>query len=494
MDKLIVHKLNNVFLQVSCESGIARELSDHFSFYVPGYRFMPAYKIKMWDGKVRLFNQMNHSLYVGLLSYLQDFCESRDYILELHDSLHGDFPNQYQEKDCVDFLNTLSLQLQPRDYQIQAITHSIKNNRALLLSPTGSGKSFIIYALTRYYNKKTLIVVPTVSLVHQMLYDFKTYSANDPTISADSEYHCIYSGQEKIANKKFVISTWQSIFKMPKAWFEQFEVVIGDECHLFKAKSLTSIMEKLVNAKYRIGTTGTLDESQTNKLTLEGLFGKTFSVTTTKELMDNKHLAKLSIDCIILKYDENTSKLTKDVKYHDEIKFLIQNPKRNAFIRNLALSTKSNCLVLFQLVELHGKILFKIIEDKIKQEGLNRKVFFVSGETDSSIREDIRQIVEKEKDAIIVASSGVFSTGVNIRNLETIIFASPTKSRIKTLQSIGRTLRIGDFSDKAKLYDIVDDLTYKKHKNFAVKHFLERVKIYDDQKFDYKIHKINIKS
>ncbi len=253
-------------------------------------------------------------------------------------------------------------------------------------------------------------------------------------------------------------------------------------------------MEKLVNAKYRIGTTGTLDESQTNKLTLEGLFGKTFSVTTTKELMDNKHLAKLSIDCIILKYDENTSKLTKDVKYHDEIKFLIQNPKRNAFIRNLALSTKSNCLVLFQLVELHGKILFKIIEDKIKQEGLNRKVFFVSGETDSSIREDIRQIVEKEKDAIIVASSGVFSTGVNIRNLETIIFASPTKSRIKTLQSIGRTLRIGDFSDKAKLYDIVDDLTYKKHKNFAVKHFLERVKIYDDQKFDYKIHKINIKS
>jgi superfamily II DNA or RNA helicase len=280
---------------------------------------------------------------------------------------------------------------------------------------------------------------------------------------------------------------------LPKTWFEQFEVVIGDECHLFKAKSLTSIMEKLTKAPYRIGTTGTLDESQTNKLTLEGLFGNTFSVTTTKELMDNKHLAKLSIDCIILKYDDELCKSVKAIPYHDEIKFLIQNPKRNAFIRNLALTTKTNCLVLFQLVELHGKVLFKLIQDKIKQDGLDRKVFFVSGEVDAKIREQVRQIVEKEKNAIIVASSGTFSTGINIRNLENIIFASPTKSRIRTLQSIGRTLRIGDNSDTAKLYDIVDDLCHKKHKNFAVKHFLERVKMYDDQKFEYKIHRILIK-
>jgi superfamily II DNA or RNA helicase len=327
-----------------------------------------------------------------------------------------------------------------------------------------------------------------------MLSDFKAYAINDSSINIDSDYHCIFSGQDKNTNGKYVISTWQSIFKLSKSWFEQFDVVIGDECHLFKAKSLSSIMEKLVNAKYRIGTTGTLDESQTNKLTLEGLFGKTFSVTTTKELMDNKHLSKLSIDCIILKYDDEVSKSIKGINYQDEIKFLIQNPKRNAFIRNLALSTKSNCLVLFQLVELHGKVLYKLIQDKLIQDKSDRKVFFVSGEVDSKVREDVRQIVEKEKSAIIVASSGTFSTGINIKNLDSLIFASPTKSRIKTLQSIGRTLRIGDTSDKAKLYDIVDDLTYKKHKNFAVKHFLERVKMYDEQKFEYKIHRILIKS
>lgn len=263
-------------------------------------------------------------------------------------------------------------------------------------------------------------------------------------------------------------------------------------CHLFKAKSLMSIMEKLVNAKYRIGTTGTLDDSQTNKLTLEGLFGSAFSVTTTKELMDNKHLSKLSIDCIILKYDDEISKLVKDALYVEEIKFLVQNAKRNTFIRNLALSMKSNSLVLFQYVESHGKVLYKLIQEKLNQENSKRKVFFVSGEVDAKIREDIRHIVETETDAIIVASSGTFSTGINIRNLGNIIFASPTKSRIRTLQSIGRVLRIGD-SHSAKLYDIVDDLTYKKHKNFAVKHFLERVKMYDDQKFEYKIHRINIK-
>lgn len=490
---IVVAKLNETYLQVSCESGIARELSDYFSFLVPGYRFMPAYKMRMWDGKIRLFNLTDCTLYLGLLSELQSFCESREYQIQIDENILHSKRNNFSQSDLHEFLSSLKLPFEPREYQEKAILHNILENRSLLVSPTGSGKSLIIYALTRFYNKKTLIIVPTVSLVHQMLSDFKSYAINDESIDVESIYHCIYQGQEKTTNKMFTISTWQSIYKMPKSWFEQFDVVIGDEVHQFKAKSLINIMEKLVNAKYRIGTTGTLDGTQTNKITLEGLFGKVFSVTTTKELMDKKHLSKLSIDCIILKYDEEICKLTNKIKYHDEIKFLVENEKRNNFIKNLAISTKSNCLVIFQLVELHGKVLYKIIKEKVDREQPDRKVFFVSGETDSLLRESIRQITENETNAIIVASSGVFSTGVNIKNLENIIFASPTKSRVKTLQSIGRTLRVGDNSDKAKLYDIVDDLTYKKHKNFAVKHFLERMKMYNDQKFEYQIHKVNIK-
>lgn len=490
MEKLVAKKQNEVYISVDTSSSIHRELSDFFKFKVPGYQFMPAYKMRMWDGNVRLYNMMNGTIYVGLLPYLREFCKSREYELEVDPELVG--KNKFSTEDCKKFLDTLELPFEARDYQIQAVQEAVSNNRSLLLSPTGSGKSLIIYALTRFYNKKTLVIVPTISLVSQMFSDFKQYAKNQPEYNVDKICHPIYGGQEKITNKKVVISTWQSIYKMPKSWFEQFDVVIGDEVHLFKAKSLVGIMTKLENAKYRFGTTGTLDGTQTHKLVLEGLFGTTFAVTTTRQLMEKKQLAELNIECVVLKYDSDIIKAHKKDNYQDEIKFLVQNEKRNIFIRNLAVSTKSNCLVIFQLVELHGKVLYELIKEKAHKLDPNRKVFFVSGKTDADAREEVRQITENERDAIIVASSGVFSTGINIRNLENIIFASPTKSRIKTLQSIGRTLRIGDHSDKAKLYDIVDDMTDKSHKNFAVKHFLERVKIYNEEKFKYKLHRVNL--
>lgn len=490
MEKIIIKKMNEVYLEVDTSSSIHRELSDFFKFRVPGYQFMPAYKMRMWDGNLRLYNLMNGSLYIGLLEHLIEFCESRGYEIEVDQKLY--VKNSFSKKDCDEFLKSLELPLEPRDYQISAIQNAIQTERTLLLSPTGSGKSLIIYALSRFYNKKTLIIVPTISLVTQMFSDFKEYAKNQSNFSVDKVCHPIYSGQEKITNKNIIISTWQSIYKLPKEWFSQFDVVIGDEVHLFKAKSLTGIMSKLENARYRFGTTGTLDGTQTHKLVLEGLFGKIFFVTTTKTLIEKKQLAELKIECVVLKYDETSCKQVKRAKYNDEIKFLIENEKRNSFIRNLAVSTKTNCLVLFQFVESHGKLLYESIRERAQRANPNRKVFFVSGETDANTRENIRTIVESETDAIIVASSGVFSTGVNIRNLDTIIFASPTKSRIKTLQSIGRTLRIGDNSDKAVLYDIVDDLTDKSYKNFAVKHFLERVKIYNEEKFKYKLHKVNL--
>ena len=490
METLVVTKLNEVYFKVETDSSIAKELNEYFSFQVPGYQFMPAYKMRLWNGKVYLFNLMSHTLYIGLLEYFLDFVKSRGYEVQLDPKLQA--PKELSKEALGVFLDSLELPFEARDYQKTAIHHAINSNRTLLMSPTGSGKSLCIYALTRYYKKKTLIIVPTISLVSQMIADFKDYAKNDSTFSVDKVCQPIYGGQDKDASKQIVVSTWQSIYKQPKQWFDQFEVVIGDEVHLFKAKSLTGIMTTLQNAKYRFGTTGTLDGTQTHRLVLEGLFGKVFSVTTTKQLMDNKQLAELKINCLILKYDTELCKKAKKIKYHDEIKLLIANEKRNTVIKNLAINSQSNCLVLFQFVETHGKILYELIKEKAHRLDPNRKVFFVSGETEASVREDIRQITESERNAIIVASSGVFSTGVNIKNLENIIFASPTKSRIKTLQSIGRTLRIGDYSDKATLWDIVDDLSDKGHKNFAIKHFMERVKIYNEEKFQFKLHKINM--
>ena len=298
----------------------------------------------------------------------------------------------------------------------------------------------------------------------------------------------IYSGHDKNVTKKVVISTWQSIYKFPKSYFEQFGCVIGDEAHLFKAKSLTSILTKLHLCKYRFGLTGTLDGMQTHRLVLEGLFGTLNKVVTTKELIDKKTLASFKIKALVLTYPEHECKLVKDMNYQDEIDFIVTHPQRNSFIKDLTLALKGNTLVLFQFVEKHGVVLHDLIKNST-----DRKVFYVYGGTDTQTREDIRAITETQKDAIIVASYGTFSTGINIRNLHNIVFSSPSKSRVRTLQSIGRGLRRSETKDAAVLFDISDDLTYKSRQNFTINHFLERINIYNEEQFDYEIKRIKFK-
>jgi superfamily II DNA or RNA helicase len=192
----------------------------------------------------------------------------------------------------------------------------------------------------------------------------------------------------------------------------------------------------------------------------------------------------------VLKYSDEVCKLSRGWDYQAEIDYLVKNPQRNAFIKNLALSLKGNSLILFQLVEKHGKELMRLIDAEKK----GRKVFFVHGGTDVETREQVRHLTEKENDAIIIASYNTFSTGINIRNLHNAIFASPSKSRIRNLQSLGRVLRKGDNKDSATLYDIADDFRIGKHTNFTLKHFVIRAKIYEEEKFSYKFYKIDIKN
>ena len=501
VDKLILQKKNESNMLVGCDFGIGAELSDFFSFFVPGYKYMPAYRNKVWDGKIRLFNQQSHELPLGLLPYVEDFAKKRNYVVDYEDSDYGlpQQKNSVDPKEIMSFIESLDLhsrgeKITVRDYQFDAICEGINRKRAVLLSPTGSGKSLIIYVIMRWFlenhDQKVLVIVPTTSLVRQMYTDFEDYSSNDQSFISNDECHVIYSGQPKTNIQENVfISTWQSIYKLPVTWFEQFGIVFGDECHGFKSKSLTSIMNKSRNASYRFGTTGTLDGTQTHQLVLEGLFGKVFKVTTTKTLQDNETLAPLQILMVVLDYDEEIKKTFGNKKYHDEIDFIIKDTKRNNFIRNLALDQKGNTLVLFQFVEKHGKVLFDLIESKAE---INRKVFFVSGSTEASDREAIRKITEGQKDAIIVASLGTFSTGINIRNLHNIIFASPSKSQIKVLQSIGRGLRKSDDGKETQLFDIADDLKWKSRKNYSLVHAEERLRIYKNEKFKCKVYKVDI--
>ncbi|MBT3938975.1 MAG: DEAD/DEAH box helicase family protein [Pelagibacterales bacterium] len=488
---IIIEKKNEVYITVNCESDIQREISEFFTFYVPGYKFMPAFRNRMWDGKIRLFSQKTKEIYFGLYPYIKAFAEERGYNIVAGKDVEID--NKVDKETVTKFSNSLGQKFEARDYQIDAIYHSLKRNRALLVSPTASGKSFIIYSLIRYYshlikdddNNRTLLIVPTTSLVEQMYTDFESYGWN-----VKKYCHRLYSGYSNQTDKKVLISTWQSLYKLPKEYFKQFGCVFGDEAHLFKSKSLTEIMTKLLDCKYRIGLTGTLDGAHTHKLVLEGLFGAVNKVTTTKKLMDKKQLSNLAVRCLILKHNEANCKIVANGKYQDEIDYLVSSKARNNFIRNLALKIKGNTLVLFQLVEKHGKDLFKSIEDKAEKD---RKVFYIYGGVETEEREKARAIVENESDAIIVASYGTFSTGINIKNLHNIIFASPSKSRIRNLQSIGRGLRLGDNKVNATLYDIADDLIYKSKENYTLKHFQERINIYNEEEFDYEIHNINLK-
>jgi len=482
-----LYKLNEAFIRFECERGLAQELSDFFTFFIPGFQFVPAYKNKLWDGKIRLADLRNNTIYHGLFPYIQKFCHERNYDLEVDDEIKS--TESFSLVEAVDFARSLNLPFEPRDYQIQSFVHAIRNRRILILSPTASGKSLIIYLIVRWLQeadfKRGLLIVPTTSLVEQMYKDFEDYGYN-------SEEHCHrqYAGKEKNVNKFLTTTTWQSIYKNDKDYFDQFDFVLGDEAHQFKAKSLTTILSGCTNAKYRIGTTGTLDGIQTHKLVLEGLFGPVYKATTTSQLIDSKQLADFKIKCLILKYSEEICKLSKTWDYNQEIEYIVMNEERNNFIKNLALSLEGNTLILFQFVEKQGKSL----HSKIKEKAGKRHVFFVFGGTDVEVRESVRAITEKESDAIIVASYGTFSTGINIRNLHNIIFASPSKSRIRNLQSIGRGLRKGNNKETATLFDIVDDMRTGKYANFVLKHFIERCKIYEEEKFPYKFYNIEMKN
>jgi superfamily II DNA or RNA helicase len=435
-------------------------------------------------------------IYAGLTEYIQKFADERQYTITLPTRNDNKITTDAVRKFVQDFLQVRvgGKQVEAHDHQVNAIHHAIERERCLLLSPTGSGKSLIIYALLRYYldkihkNKKVLIIVPTVSLVEQMISDFTDYSsANGWSVPANC--HKIMAGADKGTDKRVVVSTWQSLFKQSEKYFQQFGAVIGDEAHLFKAKSLTSIMTKLKTCPFRVGTTGTLDGTQTHRLVLEGLFGRAYEVTKTKDLMEKKILSDLKIDCIVLGYPQEDRQLLKRAKYQDEIKWLISSQRRNTFIANMCEKLKGNTLVLFQFVEGHGAELHKLVSECVDSA---RKVFFVHGGTEAGEREEIRKIVETQENAVIIASYGTFSTGISIRRLNNIIFASPSKSRIRVLQSIGRQLRVSEHKMVARLFDIGDDLSWKSWVNHTMRHMNERLKIYESEGFTHKIVKVDI--
>jgi len=461
-------------------------MSEAFSFDVEGASFSPAYRKKFWDGKIRLLSTHTKSLPAGLTYQACRWLDRHGYDWKFEDNQYYGTPYEMDNRVFYEgvelFMNKIS-GVKPREYQVETVFHALKEYRKTIVSPTGSGKSLMIYAICRYLksiDKKVIVVVPSKGLVEQMTKDFADYGWD-----ADQFVHKIYAGHAKDTDKPVTITTWQSVYGLDKQWFRQFDAVVGDECHNFKAKSLQGIMKKLPDAKWRYGFTGTLDGKNVHKLILEGHFGPVYKTTSSSDLMEKGFLAKLKVEIIQLKHTPE-----KFNTYNDEIEAIGNMYHRNRFICNLANSLEGNVLVLFGRVDGHGIPMHEMITNMT-----TRPIHLIYGDTKVKVREEVRAISEQTSDNIILGSYGTMSTGVNIKNLHHVIFASPSKSRIRVLQSIGRGLRKAKGKNHAMLYDIADDFR-KEHgrNNFTLNHLAERIKYYIDEDFEYRVSEMSLNS
>ena len=508
-DTIFIHPIDASQVYISAEECIQRELWDYFSFFAPNYRFIPKYKNGFWDGKIRLFNQARCTLPTGLIGRLLKFASDHDYIV-----IDKRLPKEEEsptEAEIEAFMASLNIhacgnKIEYHDHQTEAIKIVIQQETSTILSSTSSGKSLIIYSLIRWYQEHTdgkiLIIVPNTNLIHQMYSDFDDYASED-TWCSDDNVHKIYAGQDKFSDKPIYLSTWQSLQRMNEEYLSQFSVVFCDEVHTAEAKVLTSIMNRCTNAHIRAGFTGTLKSKTIHQLNIIGLFGDIRVVATNTSLAEQGIITPFKVNFVILKYKgmvckEMCRKVVEKVmpdgkkiyrnNYRFETDFIVQYNPRNIFITNLIQSISGNYLILFDKVKKHGIPLYNMIKKAMP----DRPVYYISGMTNAKEREKIRKRMEKENNAILVASYGTLSTGVNIKNLDGAIFAYPYKSEIRVLQSVGRLLRKAKGKKMAVLFDLVDDFRWKRSVNYLYKHFLKRYEIYQNEKFPVNVSEFNL--
>lgn len=459
------------------------QIYNYFSYYVPGYKFMPKYKMGAWDGKEGLYNLIQKKFPIGLLPQLKIFLEryNIEYIDETED---------FQEDNIHDhFIKSLNLpsDITPRDYQIKSFNVKLNHKRVLLVSATNSGKSLGIYMFTRKIledDGKVLIVVPTVTLVKQMYSDFLSYNYDNP-----DNIHMIHGGQPKEPDKYcgIWVTTWQSIQK-PKdlkvVQEQEFNTIIVDECHTSKANILTKIVQGITTAEYKIGVTGTLPKVDLDKQKLIGLFGEPIDIVSAKELVDTGHATPLNISALKLNYNmEERTYVKKLGNWQRELEFINSHERKKDFILKLVKSKikkKENTIIFFNRIEFGTDLYERTLE-------FYENTHYIDGSIDADIRNQIRSTFENNNGIILFASTKTFSTGINIKNLKNGIFAEPLgKSFIILIQSLGRFLRKHKNKNIANIYDIVDDLSLGSYKNFTLRHYFERKSYYNEEHWNIK--------
>lgn len=492
-----IYKKDELYIGIEAEPFLFYELRDVFAFRPDGYKFSPKFKHGIWDGYIRLLDIRDQKLPIGLIGDFIRYLTNNGYTYEI-DKTYGNLVTKF---DITEFLSNQEKwsRIKLYDYQEQTVKTIFGINKGLVLSPTGSGKSLIIFAVLRYLLEHTsmsiLLTVPTTQLVEQMFSDFKSYEVESDEIKVSENCHRLYGGKDRyIKQNRILISTWQSIYKNDRPFFLNFSGYICDEAHLADASSLTGIIGKLSStSKIRVGLTGTLDGTKCHAMQLKALFGPTIKTQTTRELMDRGVLSDIKIECHVCEYtDPDFLKTVRKMDYHNEVMSIVTNDSRTDYILDTALKLNNNTLILFNYVDKHGKVMYNKMLELAKKHG--KQVYFIYGGIKVDEREKIRNAFANNTNVILFASYGTFSAGINIKNIHYLMLAHPQKGQIRVLQSIGRSLRLADDKTFATIIDIVDDVCPNLKKNNKVyDHFLKRLEIYEAQEFDYTIKKIKLK-
>lgn len=476
-----ITKINETYCYIDGDPGDIRTLQDDLTFEVPNHKFNPKYRSGQWDGRIRLINGLTHQFYTGLVPELV----SRAFKIGIKIDVDPEIrPPKPDLESAQQFLDTLDLEFDPYDFQVEAFFETLKRRRLLVISPTSSGKSLIIFLITKFLNLKTLIICPTVKLVKQMTKDLSEYGI-------EGDIHTISEGSDKNTTKQYVVSTWQSIQNEKPAYFNQYDVVFGDEVHKFDSKKIGGIMEKSTDVSYRIGLTGTLKGSKTHELALTGLFGPKIETISYAEMIERGIASEIKIKVLVFNYSDATNKqLPLKHEYRDEDELIRLHDGRNKFIAALADRLNNNVLILFRKIDKHGDILNEILQN------MSKPTYYIHG-TNKEHEDTIKEIAETTDGINILASAGVFSTGISIDNIQVGIFANAIKSRIDTIQSIGRLLRKDKKTNSVILYDCADNFErktakYKKEQGYSMRHLEQRLAMYAELGFPYEVVNVQL--
>lgn len=501
MSDVIIKFISESICEIITDDYTLAELKYRMRFRPKDYFFAPSYKIGKWDGWINLIKQ--NKLAVGLIPLLCEKMQDLKISFEIDNRYFPTYKvtkNQIIEYSKLLNLQSKGIDITPREHQINGVLNSLQNKRVVLLSATNSGKSLILYIYIRFLLdilnlNKILLLVPNTMLVEQMYDDFTDYSTKNKW-NVEKNCQRIYSEikeNNRDMNKRVHISTWQSLYTKDPEIFNVYDAFICDEVHTAKGNSIQFISSNCINAAYRLGCTGSLTGDHIDEYTIRGSFGSVYQVIDNKEMISKNYSTPLNIKVIMLKYSENLSKSFKWLSYQDEVKLICECKERNIFIAKLINGfNDKNTLILFDKIK-HGMNIYKTIKSLLP----DRKIFFISGEIKTQVRNKIKDYIDNssERGLILIATYQTFSTGINLKNLHNLIFASPFKSRVRLLQSLGRMLRKAQNKDNATVYDLVDDLTYKSYKNNIFKHFSEyRLPEYDKSGFNCKIIKRNVET